>query len=240
MATTFGNKALAKMRAGQAAVGTIIGFGAPIAGEMLARAGFDFVAIDTQHGAFDDDMAAHAFRYIHLGGATPMARVNWNDFGAIGRLLDRGALGIIVPMVNSVDEARAAASAMRYPPRGGRSTGGAHTIHLGADYDKHANDEMFLAVQIETVQAAEHAEEILSVDGVDGCWIGPADLAKSMGVDRSTAKGKEEHFQMCLRICEAARKAGKVPGISGDFDISLWLRNDFRFVTVSYDGGLML
>ncbi len=238
--TSLVNRALQKMRRGEAAVGTTCGLGSPIACEQLARAGFDFVMVDTQHGAFNDESAAHAFRYIALGEATPMARVSWNDFGAIGRLLDRGAMGIIVPMVNTVEEARAAAAAMRFPPRGGRSTGGIHSIHYGPDYDQWINDQLFLAVQIETVQAVEHAEEILAVDGIDGCWIGPADLAKSMGADRSTAKGKEDHFQMCLRVAEACKKTGTVAGISGDLDISLWLRNGFRFVTAAYDGGLML
>ncbi len=228
------------MRHGEPAIGVTAGLGSPIACEQLSRAGFDFVMVDNQHGSFNDESTAHAFRYIALGDAVPMARVSWNDFGAIGRLLDRGAMGIIVPMVNTVEEARAAANAMRFPPRGARSTGGIHAIHYGADYDKWINEQLFLAVQIETVQAVEHAEEILGVDGIDGCWIGPADLAKSMGADRSTAKGKQDHFEMCLRVAEACKKTGKIAGISGDLDTTLWIKNGFRFITAAYDGGLML
>ena len=85
-------------------------------------------------------------------------------------------------------EARAAAFAARYPPRGGRSSGGALTLHFGSDYDQWVNDQLFLAVQIESVKAVEHAEEILGVDGIDGCWIGPADLARSMGVPPTSAR----------------------------------------------------
>ena len=169
-----------------------------------------------------------------------MVRVRWNDFSAIGQLLDRGALGLVVPMVNSTEEARAAAFAARYPPRGGRSSGGALTLHFGSDYDQWVNDQLFLAVQIESVQAVEHAEEILGVDGIDGCWIGPADLARSMGVDRSTTAGAQAHRAMILRVAEACRKTGKIAGISGDVDLRFWVQNGFRFITASWDGGLLL
>ncbi len=238
--TSLVNTAKQKMLHGDPAIGVTCGLGAPVGAEMLSRAGFDFVLVDNQHGVWTDETSAHALRYICLGTATPMVRVSWNDAGAIGRLLDRGALGVVVPMVNSADEARAAANAVRFPPQGSRSQGGILAIHYGADYNEWINDQVFLAVQIETVQAVEHAEEILGVDGVDGCWIGPSDLARSMGVDRTTSDGAAAHRQMILRVAEACRKTGKIAGISGDLDISFWLQNGFKFVTASYDGGLLL
>jgi 4-hydroxy-2-oxoheptanedioate aldolase len=213
--------------------------GAPLIAELLSHAGFDFILVDLQHGAWTDETVTHAFRAISLGAATPMARVAANDYGAIGRLLDRGALGIVVPMVNTREQAQAAAFAMRYPPRGGRSSGGA-PAYYGAHYDAWANDEVFLAVQIETVQAVENAEAILGVDGVDGCWIGPSDLAKSMGVDRTTPEGAQTHREMIMRVVAACEQTGKIAGISGDLDITFWLEHGLRFVTASYDGGLML
>ncbi len=233
------NTAKRKMLQGEPAVGVSCGMGSTLIAELLSHAGFDFVLVDTQHGDWTDENVAHAFRYISLGRAIPMARVKWNDMGAISRLLDRGAMGIVVPMVNSADEARAAAFATRYPPRGGRSSGG-NPAYFGSDYGKWINDEVFLAVQIETVQAVEHAVDILAVDGVDGCWIGPSDLAKSMGVDLGTEAGIQAHRDMIMRVLAACRKTGKVPGISGDLDISYWLRSGFQFVTASHDGGLML
>lgn len=236
----WANSALRKMRNRQPAIGVTCGLGSPVAAEMLARAGFDFVLVDNQHGVWTDETTAHAIRYIYLGSAIPMARVSWNDFGAIGRLLDRGAMGIVVPMVNSVEEARAAAHATRFPPRGGRSAGGVLAMHYGSGYDQWINDEVFLAVQIESVQAVEQAEQILGVDGVDGCWIGPADLAKSMGVDCSTEQGAREHREMMMRVAAACQKTGKVAGISGDLDIRDWVGHGFQFITVSYDGGLLL
>jgi 4-hydroxy-2-oxoheptanedioate aldolase len=233
------NSAKRKMLQGEPAIGTACGTGSPLIAEMLSHAGFDFILVDLQHGAWTDETVAHAFRAISLGTSTPMARVAANDYGAIGRLLDRGALGIVVPMVNSSAEARAAAFAVRYPPLGGRSSGG-NPPHYGASYDTWANDEVFLAVQIETVQAVEQAEAILGVDGVDGCWIGPSDLAKSMGIDRGTPAGAAAHREMIMRVVAACKKTGKIAGISGDLDISFWLEHGMQFVTASYVGGLLL
>ena len=233
------NTAKQKMLKGERAIGTVCGLGSPVGAELLSRAGFDFILVDNQHGVWTDESTAHALRYILLGSATPMVRVSWNDFGAIGRLLDRGALGVVVPMVNSREEARAAADAARFPPVGSRSTGGLWASYYGAAYNQHINDQVFLAVQIETVHAVEHAEEILGVEGVDGCWIGPSDLARSMGVDRSTPEGLAAHREMCLRVAAACRKTGKVAGIYGELDISFWLQNGFRFMTTSDDGALL-
>jgi 4-hydroxy-2-oxoheptanedioate aldolase len=231
------NTAKQRMLAGQPALGIVLGMGSPTIAGIVARCGFDFVLVDNQHGDWDDTTTLAAFRNISLGSAIPMTRVRQNDFYAIGRLLDRGALGIVVPMVNSADEARAAAFAMRYPPYGGRSFAGSLAVHYGADYDTWADREVFLAVQIETAQAAEHVEEILAVAGVDGCWIGPMDLARSMGV----ATGAPAHEDAILRVLAACRKTGKIPGIYTP-DVATARRRfgqGFQFVTAADDGGLI-
>lgn len=233
------NSAKRKMLSGQPAIGTANVSGSPFVAEMLTFAGFDFVLLDLQHSPWTDESAAHGFRYITHGGATPMARVASNDYGAIGRLLDRGAMGIVVPMVNTREEAEAAAYAVRYPPHGGRSFGGGPP-HYGPGYEHWINDEVFLAVQLETVQSVENAEAIFSVPGVDGCWIGPADLAKSMGIDRNSEKDAQAHRDMILRAVAACKKMGKIAGISGGMDIRFWLENDMRFVTLSGDVVFML
>ncbi len=221
---------------GEAAIGVSVGLGSPFAAELLSRAGFDFVLVDNQHGRWDDDSSLDAFRYIMLGSAVPMARVSQNDYYAIGRLLDRGALGIIVPMVNSVEEARAAAHAVRYPPRGGRSSGALLAVHLGADYQSWSDDQVFLAVQIESATAVEQAEAILSVEGVDGCWIGPNDLARSMAVDLWTPP----HMDAIMRVLEACQKTHKIAGISAEVDVSEWVSAGFQFVTAANDAKLLL
>ena len=236
------NKAKRRMLEGKQALGVEVGLGAPLSAELLSPLGFDYIVVDQQHGNWEDASTTHAFRSIGLGSAVPMARVVENDFGLIGRLLDKGAMGIIVPMVNTVEQAEAAAQAMRFPPRGGRSGGNFGTGFLGPDYMDWIDDEVFLAVQIESVQAKDHAEEIMAVDGVDGCWIGPNDLAMSMGIDRNTPEGQAAHTEAIESIIEACKKTNKIPGIStGSVESAQpWLDRGCLFVTVGEDTGWML
>ena len=231
-----------RMLEGHPAIGAEAGLGSPLAAELLSTQGFDFVLVDNQHGPWDDQSTFQAFRSIVLGQATPMARVRQNNFGLIGRLVDSGALGVVVPVVNSVEDAEAAAFAIRYPPRGGRSDGPFGAGIHGADYDSRANDEVFLAVQIESIQAVERAEEIMAVEGVDGCWIGPGDLRRSMGVDLDTSEGRDAHTKAILHAIEACRKTNKIPGIStpNAAVAQRWIDEGCLFVTTGDDGGFML
>ena len=222
-----------KLLAGQPAIGVFSAIRSTLAAGMLAHGGCDYVLIDNQHGEWDDASRQDAIRAIYLHNVVPMTRVRINDYGVIGRALDSGILGVIVPMVNSAAEARAAAYAMRYPPRGGRSTADNLAFHLGADYNGWANDEVFLAVQIETAAGLANADAIMAVDGVDGCLLGPADLALSLGV----AQGTPEHTEAVLRVLEACRQAGKIPGIfAGTPALARrWIEAGFQFVTVGAD-----
>lgn len=235
------NLAKRQMLAGQPALGARAGLGSPLAAEMLSRAGFDWVVVDCQHGNWDDTAALEAFRAICLGPAAPMARVRQNNFGAIGGLLDRGALGLIVPMVNSPAEARAAAYATRYPPRGGRSWGPFLAGYLGADYETAAEQEIFLAVQIESAEAVAQAEAIMAVEGVDGCWIGPKDLARSMAVEVNTPAGAQAHEAAILQVLAACRATGKIAGIDGGTEANgrRWIEHGFQFVSVTNDSWLL-
>jgi len=230
------NEAKRRMLAGEPALGLTVVTGAPLSAKAMSLAGFDFVMVDNQHGNWGDDSNQAAFDAIAMGSAMPAARVCKNDFYAIGRLLDRGALGIIIPMVNTADDAREASRAVRYPPRGGRSFGPFGTSHMGEDYAERANDEVYLGVQIETTTALENAEEILSVEGVDGCWVGPADLGLSMGVDLSTEKGRSEHEKAIVRVLQACHRTGKIPGIAArPWTAKHYLDMGFLFVTVGSD-----
>jgi 4-hydroxy-2-oxoheptanedioate aldolase len=225
------------MMEGKVAIGAEVGLGSPLSGELISPLGFDFIIVDTQHGSWADEGAMLAFRGIGLGSAVPMARVRRNDFGLIGRLLDMGAMGIVVPMVNNAEEAEAAVFATRYPPRGGRSIGPFGTGFLGSDYDDWANDEIFLAVQIETAEGAKNAEEIMAVDGIDGCWIGPGDLSRFMRLDLSSPEGREAHTAAIRGVIEACGKTGKVPGISMGTapDAQRWINEGCLFVTAGSD-----
>lgn len=208
------NTAKQRMLTGKHVVGGSAGLGSPYAAETLALGGVDLVLVDDQHGIWEPASMMAAFRSIRLGGAVPMARVGKNDFYAIGAMLDRGALGIVVPMVHTVEDARAAVFAARYPPQGGRSKGAYGCEMYGPDYYKWANEEVFLAIQIESEQGLENADQILAVDGIDGTWVGPADLAASLGLDLTTPDGVRAHDEAIVRIVEACRKNGKVPGIA--------------------------
>ena len=237
------NTAKQRMLQGKPAIGAGAGLGSTLSVELLSQAGFDFILVDNQHGAWDDKETMAAFRSVCAGGANtavPMARVRQNDFGAIGRLLDAGALGIVVPMVHTVEQARAAVRATRFPPQGGRSAGPFGTGFLGPDYLKWANEAIFLAIQIESRQAVNDAEAILGVDGIDGCWIGPADLALSMGVNLATPAGAAEHRAAILHVLEACRKTGKVPGIASSPNAREWLELGFRFVTAGGDSAYLM
>ncbi len=233
------NAARRRMLEGKPAIGASAGLGSILAVEILSRAGFDFVLVDTQHGAWDEDSTLLAVRGICLGPAIPMARVRQNDFCAIGRMLDCGMLGVVVPLVNSAQEAEAAAYAARYPPRGGRSVGAYGTGLHGAGYREEIDDEVFVAVQIESEQAVAHVEEILSVDGIDGCWVGPGDLANSMGVDLGTAGGRQAHEEAILHVLEACRRIDKIPGIAAGPDARRWLEHGYLFVTAAHDSSLI-
>jgi len=207
------NTAKQKMLRGDPAFGYSAKLGSPVAAEILSHCGVDFVMLDGQHGSWGADSLIQGVMAVCAGPAIPMARVVYNFFPLIGQLLDAGVMGVIVPLVNTVEEARAVARACRYPPVGERSFGWARAGAYGDDYSDWINDQLFVAVQLETVQAVENAEAIMAVPGIDGCMVGPADLACSMGFHPREAAKREEHVRMLERVVRACRNVGKIPGI---------------------------
>ncbi|MDW7981413.1 MAG: aldolase/citrate lyase family protein [Thermomicrobium sp.] len=236
------NRAKQKMRAGQPAFGYTLQLGAPLVAEALANCGIDFILIDTQHGTFGSDTVIETLMALSYGHAVPMARVARNDYTMIGRLLDDGALGIVVPLVHTPEEARAVADACRFPPRGRRSWGWGRARVYGADYPAWIDEELFVAVQIESAQAVENAEAILSVPGIDGCWIGPGDLALSLGLDPHRAADDERQERAIERVLEACRNTGKIAGYAayGIEDALRRAAQGFRFVTAGSDIGFLV
>jgi 4-hydroxy-2-oxoheptanedioate aldolase len=197
---------------GQPVFGAEAGMGSVLVAEGLAFAGFEFVQVDNQHGSWTYDGMMHAFRAICLGGALPMSRVRGNTYAEIGTVLDLGALGMVVPMVNSAEESRRVVQAAFYPPHGDRSSGAIGVAIHGSpdDYRQTFREEALVIVQIETRQAMERAEEILAVEGIDGCMVGPNDLGLSMGVPHWS----EEHEAAIERVLKACHNVGKIPGIA--------------------------
>jgi len=176
--------------------------------ELAARSGHDWVCIDTQHGLIGYDAMVPMLQAIATTGVTSLVRVQWNEPGAIMKALDAGAGGVIVPMINSAEEARAAAGACRYPPDGYRS--------MGPIRARVVNDEWRLplcVLMIETVDAVRQAEEILGVPGVDAVFIGPNDLAASAGLQSGYEGKHPEHKRLILEVEKAARAHGVTAGI---------------------------
>jgi 4-hydroxy-2-oxoheptanedioate aldolase len=236
------NTAKQKMLAGQPAFGYALGSGSPIVAEALAGCGIDFLLLDTQHGSGGPDAATAALLAMAGGDATPMARVARNEYTAIGRLLDEGALGIVVPLVHTAADARAAADACRFPPRGARSWGWGRAGRYGDDYADAIDDEVFLAVQIESERAVENAEAILAVPGVDGCWIGPSDLALSLGLHPRDGARDERLARAIERVLDACRNTGTIPGYAAFTPDEARRRAEqgFRYVTAGSDLGFLL
>lgn len=235
------NTAKQKMLRGEPAFGYELGLGSPLVAELLSNSGIDFLQIDNQHGSWGPDSTIMGTLALSAGTVVPMARVATNNFALIGRLLDEGMLGIVVPMVDTVEEARAAATACRYPPVGNRSWGWGRARAYGDDYVEWINDQVFVAVQLESVQAVENAEAIIAVPGVDGCWVGPGDLAFSLGFTPREAGQREEHARALERVVQACRNTGKIPGIwtgSPEEAISK-ARLGFQFLTAGSDIGFL-
>jgi 4-hydroxy-2-oxoheptanedioate aldolase len=150
--------------------------------ELMAKQGFDSMTIDMQHGLMGYETAVAMLQAISTTDATPLVRVPWTEPGMIMRMCDAGAYGIICPMVNSRAEAEAFVAACRFPPAGIRSYGPVRArLYGGSDYVEHANDLVATIAMIETAEALANVEEIASTPGLDGLYIGPADLSISLG-----------------------------------------------------------
>lgn len=202
------NRALERIHDGRPAFGFTVVLGSPVIAEQLAAADFDWVWIDTQHGYWSQEGLISALQAIGMKGPTPIVRVGSNDFCRIGQVLDAGALGVIVPLVNTAGEAREAVKAVYYPPKGDRSRGGARLGLLGDEYFEHAGENILLAVMIETVEALGNVDRIAAVEGIDCVFMGPGDLSASM----ETEYGSDRHEEAIARVLEAAQSAGVPAG----------------------------
>ena len=205
------------LRAGQPSVGTWLSLGSIVASRFLARAGFSWLTVDIEHSLVDWETATHMFASIADAGCIALARVPANRHDHIKRALDNGAHGLVVPMVNSRQEALDAVSAALYPPVGTRSVGGSvHALNFGGtgvEYFTRANDEVLIVLQCEHIQAVENADSIFSVPGIDAIFVGPNDLAASMrGKDGKPPSG-EATTQAMKHILATCKKHGVAAGV---------------------------
>lgn len=182
--------------------------------EIMAHQGFDSLTIDMQHGVVDYQTAVSMLQAISTTATVPLVRVPWNEPGILQKMLDAGAYGIICPMINRRAEAEAFVAACRYPPVGSRSFGPIRaTIYGGADYPQHANAEVLTLAMIETEEAVANLEAILAVEGLDGVYVGPADLANSLGVAPGFDPEDETVMAAIRTIVHSTRQRGKIAGI---------------------------
>jgi 4-hydroxy-2-oxoheptanedioate aldolase len=220
----------------QATFGAWLASASTSSAESAARVGFDYVCIDNQHGAVEYQVTAAMVQAILLGGSRPIVRVPWNEPGIIGKMLDAGAEAVVVPMVNSVEEAESVVRAGRYPPLGARSFGPVLAGMRDRDYSSVANDTVAIIPMIETAQALRNIDDILAVPGVDAIYVGPADLSLSLGLPPGNNDDRDEFTDALITIAAACRRVGVVPGIHASGALAeRRLEQGFQMITVSAD-----
>ena len=235
------NRLKKKWAAGEPTLGAWLTVPSSVTAEMMARLGFDWLTIDMQHGLIGYQQALGMLQAISTTETVPLVRVPWNEPGVIGKALDAGAQGVVIPMVNSRSEAEAAVAACRYPPAGRRSFGPTRAAMVeGSGYFEDANREVCCMPMVETRQAVENLEEILVVGGIDAIFVGPNDLSLSLGLGPASDREETEFSEAIAAILDGCRRHGIVAGCAGTARTApKRLEQGFLFVEVSRDGGAM-
>lgn len=221
-------------------IGSWLQIGSAAVAEIMAQAGFDWLVVDMEHSAIGISEAQSLIQIIDLAGCVPLVRLSSNDPVLIKRVMDAGAHGIIVPNVNSVDDAVAAVEAVRYPPAGTRGVGLWRAQGYGFDFDKYKEwqaTESVVIVQIEHIEGVNNLEQILNTKGVDGFIIGPYDLSASLGIP-----GKFEHSDFKAALDTVHRVSKQVNALMGIHvvapDVSAAkekIEEGYRFIAYSID-----
>ncbi len=224
-------------REGGHTIGAWLSIPSSLTAEVAGRAGFDYVCIDAQHGVIDYQVAATMLQAIELGNTTPLVRVQYNAADAIGKVLDAGARGVVVPMVNSVSEAQAAVAACRYAPEGSRSYGPTRVSIGVPNFTPAASNAAVACIpMIETAQAVEAIDDILLTPGIDAVYVGPADLSLTLGLPPRNNDGEPAFDEAMARIVAACDNAGVVAGCHTTTDlVERRLEQGFRMITAAAD-----
>jgi 4-hydroxy-2-oxoheptanedioate aldolase len=206
-----------KLREGQPTFGTWLSLGDLYASRVLARLGFDWLTLDMEHQPIDWAQAAAIFAVVAEDGCVPLVRLPDGSHTLIKRALDAGAWGIVVPMVDTVEQARTAIAAAKYPPIGNRSLGGGlHSLNFDAtsgDYFRQANDEILVVLQTESPRGIENAEAIYSLPGVDAIFVGPVDLRANLGSADGRVADDATLEAALARVVAAGKKTGTPTGM---------------------------
>lgn len=210
--------------------------------EILAKCGYDWVLVDMQHGCMDYETAVGMIRAIDLAGITPLVRVTSNDSGMIGRLLDAGAMGVVVPMINTVEDAKRVVDACLYPPKGRRSLGPIRVgVRDGMGYFPTANDRIAVIPMIETADALAAVEEIAHVPGVSALFMGPFDLSLALGLPPGDNDGEKIFDDAVKKINDASKKAGIATAVLSTAELApLRAKQGFQMISVITDSAAIM
>ena len=212
--------------------------------ELMANQNWDSLTLDMQHGVIDYSHAISMLQAISTTDVVPLARVNWNEPGQIMKILDAGAYGIICPMVSNRKEAENFVQACMYPPKGYRSYGPIRgLVYGGADYAEKANDEILKFAMIETKESLDNLDEIMQTPGLDGIYIGPADLSLAIGEKPSFDKPEGDPvYEVIMKILEHAKKNKVIAGIQNaqpEYAHKM-IKKGFQLVTIGTDQRFMV
>jgi 4-hydroxy-2-oxoheptanedioate aldolase len=240
------NYVRSKLKNGEPSIGTWLTLASTTATGLMARSDFDWLTVDLEHTGFTFETAADSFAIIAAAGKVPLVRIPWNTAENMKRVLDIGAYGVVVPMVNSKAEAEAVVAGARYAPEGQRSIGGQlHAANFETDsatYYAKANQEILVIAMIEHVKGVENAEAILSVPGIDAFFIGPNDLHHSMGRPPAFESDHKEFVQALDHLLKLGKKLN-VPGGIHVVDAAAAQRRvsqGFQFIAIASEAGIML
>ena len=227
----------------RSALGGWLGIPSSSSAEMMAHAGFDWLCVDMQHGAIDYQVAVTMLQAISTTDTVPIVRVPWNEPGIIMKMLDAGAYGVIIPMVNSRAEAEAAVAACRYAPDGVRSYGPARAVlYAGPDYFSRANETVLCMPMIETKEALANVDDIVGTPGVDVAFIGPSDLSVSLGLAPAYDQDAPEFVSAIASVEAACKQHGVIAGVfAGNATVAAKrIEQGFRLLEVADDGRTMV
>ena len=233
------NKLKEIFKAGKPAINGWLQIPNSFTAELMANQGWDSLTLDMQHGVIDYSNAISMLQAISTTNVVPLARVNWNEPGQIMKILDAGAYGIICPMVSNRKEAENFVQACMYPPNGYRSYGPIRgLVYGGSDYAEKANDEILKFAMIETKESLDNLDEIMQTPGLDGIYIGPADLSLAIGEKPSFDKPEGDPvYDVIMNVLEHAKNNKIIAGIqNGQPEYAdKMIKKGFQLVTIGSD-----
>ena len=222
------------MKRGEVALGVTASIPHPDITEILGKIGFDYIHFDTQHTPLSIQSVQTMMQSMSFSQTTPIVRVQWNNISMINRALDIGAHGIIVPFVNTKEDAKKAVQYATFPPKGVRSYGPRRAMMRDPEYMATSDEEILVIPQVETKESLDNVEDILSVDGIEAFFVGPYDLSRSLGV---FTKWNHPTFEKALeKVLEVAEKTGTTPGLLAMIeDIEKTVERGFRLINIGGD-----